>query len=84
MSASRGNVFGSRRLLLAMVLGGAGHQASAQVAVKMSPRDAKYQDTPHGGMSCQACSFFRRSESCQIVAGDVSPFGWCRLFDMPD
>lgn len=92
MSASRGKVFGSRRLVLAAAfamtalggaaLGGAARRAAAQVQV--SRADAKYQDTPHGGLSCQACSFFRRPMACQVVAGKVSPHGWCKLFDMPD
>jgi hypothetical protein len=70
--------------VLAAVLGAAARRAAAQPPVKMSRVEVKYQDTPHGGMSCQACSFFRRPACCKVVAGEVSPHGWCRLFDMPD
>jgi hypothetical protein len=50
----------------------------------MSQAEAKYQDTPRGGLSCVGCTFFRRPASCQVVEGTVSPNGWCRLFDLPD
>jgi hypothetical protein len=72
----------SRRFVLAAAVGLA-HRAAAQPA-KVSRETAKYQDTPNGGLSCEACSFFRRPASCQVVVGTVSPHGWCQLFDMPD
>jgi len=84
MSASQGRIFGSRRLVLAAVFGVAAYRAAAQAQVKLSRVDAKYQDQPSGGMSCKACSFFRRPAACQVVEGEVSPHGWCQLFDMPD
>jgi hypothetical protein len=80
MSQRRGKT--SRRFVLVAAVGLA-HQAAAQPA-KVSHETAKYQDTPNGGMSCEACSFFRRPASCQVVVGTVSPNGWCQLFDMPD
>jgi hypothetical protein len=94
MSARRGEwALRSRRFVLAATVGLA-HRAAAEVPAngsppavalpKVSPAAAKYQDTPHGGMSCEACSFFRRPHACQVVEGDVSPHGWCQLFDMPD
>jgi hypothetical protein len=63
---------------------GVAHQASAQMPPRISPAAAKYQDTPRGGMSCAACTFFRRPATCQVVEGNVGPNGWCALFDMPD
>jgi hypothetical protein len=56
----------------------------AAAAEKVSRADAGYQDAPRGGLSCVGCTFFRRPASCQVVEGEVSPFGWCRLFDLPD
>jgi hypothetical protein len=50
----------------------------------MSRAAVAYQDTPRGGLSCAVCSFFRRPRACQVVEGDISPTGWCRLFDLPD
>ncbi len=58
--------------------------AIADTPPKVSREEAKYQDTPRGGMSCEACTFFRKPRACQVVTGDISPDGWCSLFDMPD
>ena len=69
----------SRRLLLTGVV-----WAVAEGPVKMSRADAKYQDTPRGGLSCAGCTFFRKPRSCQVVEGDINANGWCRLFDLPD
>jgi hypothetical protein len=60
------------------------HQAVAQTPTKVSRETAKYQDTPRGGQTCEACTSFRRPRACQVVEGDISPDGWCQLFDMPD
>jgi hypothetical protein len=51
---------------------------------KMSQADAEYQDRPKNGLTCAACSLFRKPRSCEVVAGDISPEGWCRYFDLPD
>jgi hypothetical protein len=93
MSARRGEGrLRSRRFVLAAAACLA-HRAAAQAPAnaappvalaKVSPAAAKYQDTPHGGMTCEACTFFRRPHACQVVEGDISPNGWCQLFDMPD
>jgi hypothetical protein len=73
-----------RRILLAATLGLA-HQATAQTPPrKISQAQAAYQDKPQGGLTCEACTFFRKPHACQVVEGQVSPDGWCRLFDMPD
>jgi hypothetical protein len=55
---------------------------SAQV--KMSPKEAEYQDGPKNGLTCAACSLFRPPRSCEVVDGDISPVGWCKFFDLPD
>jgi hypothetical protein len=57
---------------------------AAQAPAKMTRAAAQYQETPRGGLSCVGCTFFRRPRSCQVVEGDISPTGWCRLFDLPD
>ena len=56
----------------------------AAAAPRLAPDAADYQDHPRGGLSCAGCTFFRRPRSCQMVAGDISPNGWCKLFDLPD
>jgi hypothetical protein len=51
---------------------------------KMSPAEAEYQDRPRNSLICAACTLFRPPQSCQVVAGDISPNGWCKFFDLPD
>jgi hypothetical protein len=72
-------------LLLRVVLAAcAARRAVAQAPPKMSHEAAQYQDRPRGGLNCGGCTFFRRPRSCQVVEGDISPSGWCKLFDLPD
>jgi hypothetical protein len=56
--------------------------ASAQV--KASLQEAEYQAGPKNGLSCAVCSLFRPPQTCEVVAGDISPQGWCKFFDLPD
>jgi hypothetical protein len=52
--------------------------------VKVSQSAAAYQNTPKGMFSCSVCTFFIPPHGCKVVIGDVSPLGWCKLFDLPD
>jgi hypothetical protein len=58
-------------------------RAEAEPA-KLSQNAAAYQSTPKGMFSCAACALFIRPRSCKVVSGDISPTGWCKLFDLPD
>jgi hypothetical protein len=51
---------------------------------KTSQAGAEYRDRPKNGLTCAACSLFRRPRSCEVVDGDISPNGWCKFFDLPD
>ena len=51
---------------------------------KWSHVEAAHRSTPNGLFSCAACSFFIKPRSCKVVSGDISPKGWCKLFDLPD
>jgi hypothetical protein len=51
---------------------------------KVSQQEAQYQPVPKGLFSCAACTFFIGPRSCKVVAGEISPDGWCRLFDLAD
>jgi hypothetical protein len=63
----------------------AARPASAeQQSGKMSQIVAAYQSSPKGLFSCAICTFFIRPSSCKVVSGDVSPTGWCKVFDLPD
>jgi hypothetical protein len=33
---------------------------------------------------CASCTLFVRPDRCKVVAGEVSPEGWCKFFDMVD
>lgn len=58
--------------------------APASAEQKMSRSEAEYQDAPKNGLTCAACTLFRPPRSCEVVAGDISPNGWCKFFDLPD
>ena len=79
----------TRRDVLAAALGGAAlapTHAEAQQGdrPKISQAEAQYQNTPKGMFSCSTCTFFIKPTSCKVVAGAISPTGWCKLFDLPD
>jgi hypothetical protein len=47
---------------------------------KVSKEQARYQDTPKNGQQCSGCALFVAPRGCTVVAGDISPNGWCALF----
>jgi hypothetical protein len=76
---------GRRRFLrmATLALGGvaAAGLGSRQAAAQQSKQAVAYQDSPNGGQRCGDCQFFNASRrSCQVVAGEISPNGWCRLY----
>jgi hypothetical protein len=56
-----------------------GHCARAAEA-KTSKQVAGYRDSPNGSQSCSTCIAFVRPNTCRIVAGNVSPQGWCKIW----
>jgi hypothetical protein len=76
----------SRRQFLqgAVTVAAGGVAARAEAQTKSSQQEAAYQPTPKNGMSCRICTLFRPPRSCQVVAGDIAPTGWCKFFDLPD
>lgn len=66
--------------------GGSGCGSDCNSPPKHSKAFAQYQDHPKGGLSCVGCLFFSPAKaagqmgSCGIVSGEISPYGWCRLF----
>ncbi len=75
----------SRRVALAAGLGLTALRAWAEEPPpKLSQSEAQYQNTPKGMFRCANCTFFIKPRSCKVVTGDVSPNGWCKLFDLPD
>ena len=59
---------------------------SGPAAAKAAKSDFMYQDHQHDGKSCAQCKFFSLdgarsgNGSCSIVAGVISPEGWCAAF----
>ena len=46
---------------------------------KISKAVAHYQYHPNGGMRCGICRHYRGG-TCEIVAGRIPWYGWCRYF----
>ena len=49
-------------------------------AGNMTQQAAGYQPTPKDGKRCDGCSLFQAPASCKLVAGTISPAGWCRFW----
>jgi hypothetical protein len=78
----------SRRSLLlegiVCAAGGATMLAAADVqpaqAAKISQTVVKYQDSPKGEQMCSNCKLFTAPNACQTVDGNISPNGWCIVY----
>lgn len=61
-------------------------QSGAARAGTAAKADFHYQDHPNEGHECASCAAFTAPPSgsadgsCSIVAGAVSPHGWCMAF----
>jgi hypothetical protein len=78
---------GSRRQVLrvaAALTAALAAQRGAAAPAKLSQPAAHYQATAKYGESCAMCQLFRPPHACRIVAGDISPDGWCAFFSLPD
>jgi hypothetical protein len=61
--------------------------AAASTPSSKSPQSAvQYQTSPKGTAKCAGCKFFlpgadaKAKGQCQVVAGDISPDGWCVVY----
>jgi hypothetical protein len=73
----------SRRQLLLAASGAAAAFAGSRDAaaqIKISQAAAGYQEQPNGDKRCAVCTHFSPPGKCQLIAGAISPQGWCRLF----
>ena len=80
----------SRRQLIrrATVLVGAAGLVGAGLAprrafaapAKTDPKVVSYQATPKGDARCELCANWQAPNACKLVAGPISPSGWCSLF----
>ncbi|MBV8689223.1 MAG: high-potential iron-sulfur protein [Candidatus Eremiobacteraeota bacterium] len=79
---SRAEALKSIVILPALAAAFGGLTLEAQAA-KQSKAALKYQNKPKGSQKCAGCRFFIKGKTagangaCQIVAGSISPNGWC-------
>ena len=63
----------------ALAAAGMAGRASA-APKKFSQQQAHYQPIPKSGQRCQSCALWQSPTACQVVEGQVSPAGWCILY----
>lgn len=75
-------------LALPAVVGLAKH-GMAETSGKITKAAAKYQEGPKNGQMCRTCKLYippgtgpekLSSGTCQVVEGNISPVGWCVLY----
>ena len=73
----------SRRAILrsgALALIGVGMSSRTEAQAKIAPNLVHYQAKPKGAQECDHCLHFVPPDACKMVAGKISPKGWCALF----
>lgn len=58
----------------------AGLTGRAAAQSKIAQNLVQYQDKPKGDQQCDKCMQFEAPSSCKVVAGTISPKGWCAAF----
>jgi hypothetical protein len=74
--------------MIGVAIGGAGvlsacmyKRAGSKIAGTTPKPVALYQDSPNKGRRCAGCTHFLEPNACEIVAGEISPDGWCRFHE---
>jgi len=61
-------------------LSGCMYSPTVMQAAGTTPKSAaRYRDSPNRGRRCAGCTHFLKPNRCEIVAGEISPNGWCRF-----
>lgn len=55
-------------------------EPAAAAPKKFSQKQARYQPVPKSGQRCQLCALWQAPTTCKVVEGEVSPAGWCILY----
>ena len=63
----------------AVLIGVAAGPAAA--ASKASQKAAGYRNKPLGKAQCDNCGVWQPPASCKLVDGQISPSGWCNLYN---
>lgn len=50
---------------------------------KATKDSVRYTDHSTEREHCQICRFYIAGGACKVVAGRISPKGWCSRFDLP-
>ncbi len=58
--------------------------STAEAQEKIAQAQVQYQTTPKDGNKCSTCVNFEAPAACKIVAGSISPNGWCIAFAPKD
>ena len=61
-----------------------GTASTAAVQEKKSQKEAQYQNSPKDIRMCATCTLFLPPASCKVVRGQISPNGWCNLYQIAD
>ncbi|MBL8658756.1 MAG: hypothetical protein JNM75_03255 [Rhodospirillales bacterium] len=77
---SRRSLLRAAALLAAGALGTGAARASRAEA-RLPQDQVSYQNAPKGDKRCKDCVNFEGQNSCRVVAGTISPDGWCRLWN---
>lgn len=73
-----------RSFLRYMAVLGLAHFGTTAQAAKLAKEAVQYQEMPKEGKVCRDCMHFLPATSeCKLVAGQINPEGWCRLFVLP-
>ena len=77
----------SRRCFLhrsAAIVGGIGLAGAvatqSQAETKVPQKLVGYRDSPNGNQECSNCQYFQPPHACKVVAGTISPTGWCKMW----
>lgn len=49
-------------------------------AAKVSQASVGYVTHPNAGHACGGCKLYEAPAACKLVAGKISPAGWCQLW----
>jgi hypothetical protein len=54
---------------------------SVSAKAKMTQAGVGYQTEPKDGKQCSQCNFFVEPNSCKVVDGEITPTGYCKLWN---
>jgi hypothetical protein len=82
--ASRRNLLRSGAAVAAAALAGLTAGRALAQDEKIAKNLVNYQDKPNNGQKCSNCAQFIVPNACKVVAGNISPDGWCAAFAPKD